>query len=117
MALMVYGIKNCDSMKKAFLWLDTEGITYTFVDFKKQVPNEIQIINWLRGIGDSLVNTKGRSYRQLPSEVKELFNGARRIKAIVAEPTLIKRPLLVNGTAMTVGFHPERWIQVPNLLT
>lgn len=117
MALTVYGIKNCDSMKKAFQWLDAENIGYTFVDFKKDPPSAEQIDRWLEGVGDALVNTRGPSYRQLPEDIKNQFSGAVRIDAIDAKPTLIKRPLLVNGDAMTVGFDPGHWATIPHLLS
>jgi len=117
MALMVYGIKNCDSMKKAFQWLDAENIAYTFVDFKKDPPSVEQIDCWLEGVGDALVNTRGPSYRQLPEDIKNQFSGAVRVDAIAAKPTLIKRPLLVNGDAMTVGFDPDHWATIPHLLS
>ena len=66
MALTVYGIKNCDSMKKTFQWLDANGIAYDFVDFKQQPPSADAVEQWLRDVGDTLVNTRGPSYRQLP---------------------------------------------------
>jgi arsenate reductase (glutaredoxin) len=117
MTLTVYGIKNCDSMKKAFQWLDSQGIAYTFVDFKRTPPNPAEIEAWLAGVGDALVNTRGPSYRQLPDAVRADFSGDVRIQAIVDKPTLIKRPLLVRGQVMTVGFQPEPWTTTPHLLT
>ena len=116
MALTVYGIKNCDSMKKAFHWLEANGVAYDFVDFKKDPPSADAVEAWLDGVGDALVNSRGPSYRQLPDDVKNQFTGTTRIQAIVDKPTLIKRPLMVNGLAMTVGFDPDRWTAIPNLL-
>lgn len=117
MALIVYGINNCDSMKKAFHWLDGNRISYSFVDFTKAPPEETQILSWISGVGDSLVNKRGTSYRQLSDAVKESFKGQTLVNAIITKPTLIKRPLLVNGMTMTVGFDPNRWTKTPNLLT
>ncbi|MEE2820513.1 MAG: Spx/MgsR family RNA polymerase-binding regulatory protein [Pseudomonadota bacterium] len=116
MTLTVYGIRNCDSMKQAFQWLKAKGVTYNFVDFKKEPPSADVVEAWLEGVGDALVNTRGPSYRQLPDIVKNQFTGRIRIQAIVDKPTLIKRPLMVNGHVMTVGFHPDQWITIPNLL-
>lgn len=116
MALTVYGIKNCDSMKKTFQWLDANEIEFDFVDFKKQPPSADVVEQWLKGVGDTLVNTRGPSYRQLPEEIKANFTGKIRIRAIVDKPTLIKRPLIRNGGAMTVGFNPDQWVTIPNLL-
>jgi Spx/MgsR family transcriptional regulator len=117
MPLTVYGIKQCDSMKKAFQWLDAEAIPYTFIDFKTSPPTAEMVATWLEIVGDRLVNTRGPSYRQLPDALKAAWTGQARIDAIVAKPTLIKRPLLVNGHAMTVGFDPTHWAEVPGLLT
>ena len=117
MGLIVYGIKNCDSMKKAFQWLNNEGVIFTFVDFKQAPPTADQISTWLLGAGDNLVNNRSRTYYQLPDETKMNFAGPVRLAAILIQPTLIKRPLLVNGSAMTVGFDPSAWIKIPHLLT
>ena len=116
MALTVYGIKNCDSMKKAFQWLEAKRVAYDFVDFKKDPPSADAVEAWLDDVGDALVNTRGPSYRQLPDDVKNRFTGTTRIQAIVDKPTLIKRPLMVNGRAMTAGFDPDQWTTIPNLL-
>ena len=103
-------------MKKAFQWLEANGVAYDFVDFKKEPPSADVVEAWLEGVGDALVNTRGPSYRQLPDIVKNQFTGTIRIQAIVDKPTLIKRPLMVNGHVMTVGLHPDQWITIPNLL-
>lgn len=116
MALTVYGIKNRDSMKKTFQWLEAKGVAYQFVDFKKEPPSADAIDAWLGGVGDALVNTRGPSYRQLPDAVKTQFTGEIRIQAIIDKPTLIKRPLMVNGSTMTVGFNPDQWTTIPDLL-
>lgn len=116
MALTVYGIKNCDSMKKTFQWLEANEVDYHFVNFKKEPPSADAIEAWLESLGDALVNRRGPSYRQLPDAVKNQFTGTTRIQAIVDKPTLIKRPLMVNGRVMTVGFHPDQWTTIPNLL-
>ena len=115
MALTVYGIKNCDSMKKTFQWLEANDVAYQFVDFKKEPPSADVVEAWLEGVGDALVNTRGLSYRKLPDVVKDQFTGTIRIQAIVDKPTLIKRPLMVNGRVMTVGFHPDQWTTILNL--
>ena len=116
MALTIYGIKNCDSMKKTFQWLDANGIAYDFVDFKKQPPSADVVEKWLRDVGDTLVNTRGPSYRQLPERIKDNFRGNTRSQAIIDKPTLIKRPLISNTGATTVGFDPDRWTTIPKLL-
>ena len=79
-------------------------------------PSADEVEAWLEGVGDALVNTRGPSYRQLSDDVKNQFTGQTRVQAIVDKPTLIKRPLMVNGDAMTVGFNPDQWTTIPNLL-
>jgi len=116
MTLVVYGIKQCDTMKKAFQWLDAAQIPYQFVDFKTHPPSNGLVETWLEALGDALVNTRGTSYRQLPEAIRGDFRGAVRVRAIVEKPTLIKRPLLVNGSSMTVGFAPGIWGTIPGLL-
>ena len=117
MKLKVYGIKNCDSMRKTFRWLDRKGTNYTFIDFTISKPTKLEVKSWLDKIGDSLVNTRSTTYRQLPDETKRNFSGEKRLDAILNAPTLIKRPLLVKGDIILVGFLPDVWTQIENLLT
>ena len=77
-------------------------------------PSADVVERWLRDVGDTLVNTRGPSYRQLPERIKDNFTGNTRIQAIVDKPTLIKRPTS-NAGATTVGFDPDRWTTIPNL--
>lgn len=116
MALKVYGIKNCDTIKKTLQWLDAERVEHTFIDLKKIPPTEDQVTDWLAELGDALVNTKSSSFRNLSDETKANFTGSVRSGAILKKPFLIKRPLLVNGKILTSGFDPEKWKKIPNLL-
>ena len=100
--LTIAGIKACDSMKKAFARLDAAGVAYTFMDFKKAAPTPAQVAGWLDAVGDSLVNRKGTTWRQL-SPVEQAASGDALVALIVARPSLIKRPLLSDGTRVTVG--------------
>lgn len=100
--LTIAGIKACDSMKKAFVRLDTAGKAYTFMDFKKTAPSPQQVSAWLTAVGDALVNRKGTTWRQLSAE-EQAAGGDALVALIVAKPSLIKRPLLSDGTRVTVG--------------
>lgn len=100
--LTIAGIKACDSMKKAFARLDAAGVAYTFIDFKKTAPTPAQVAGWLAAVGDSLVNRKGTTWRQL-EVTEQAASGDALVALIVAKPSLIKRPLLTDGVRVTVG--------------
>lgn len=117
MTLKVYGIKNCSSMKKTFCWLNAKSIRYTFIDFKITAPTALEIELWLDKVGDSLINKRGTTYRQLPGEIKANFTGQTRLDTLHHHPTMIKRPLLINGDIILVGFLPDLWTRTENLLT
>lgn len=102
--LTIAGIKACDSMKKAFARLDAAGVAYAFQDFKKVPPSAEQVQVWLATVGDALVNRKGTTWRQLDATDQALAaTEAGLIALMVSKPSLIKRPLLSNGTLTTVG--------------
>lgn len=102
--LTIAGIKACDSMKKAFARLDAAGVAYNFMDFKKTAPTLEQVSGWLASVGDTLVNRKGTTWRQLtPGE--QAASGDALVALIVAKPSLIKRPLLSDGNSVTVGLE------------
>jgi len=102
--LLIAGIKACDSMKKAFARLDAAGVVYAFQDFKKVPPKAEQVEAWLAAVGDSLVNRKGTTWRQLEAAEQALAaTEAGLVALIVSKPSLIKRPLLSDGTVTTVG--------------
>lgn len=103
-ALTLAGIKACDSMKKAFARLDAAGVAYTFIDFRKTPPTPEQVSVWLAAVGDSLVNRKGTTWRQLSVE-EQAARGDALVALIAAKPSLIKRPLLSDGTRVTVGLE------------
>lgn len=100
--LTIAGIKACDSMKKAFVRLDAAGKAYSFMDFKKTAPSPEQVGVWLAAVGDALVNRKGTTWRQL-TPAEQAASGDALVALIVAKPSLIKRPLLIDGAQVTVG--------------
>ena len=112
--ITVYGIPNCDSVKKARAWMDAHGQTYTFHDFKKLgVPPEA-LDFWLTHVGwEVLVNKKGTTWRKLdaPTQVKVTDTASARA-LMLAQPSVIKRPVVVVGQSVMVGVNPDAWLHV-----
>ena len=114
--IQLYGIPNCDTVKKARDWLSAQGLDYCFHDFKKQgVPTDL-LPTWLQAVGrDSLINRKGPTWRKLGPEVQATVVDDASATAVMCEhSSVIKRPVVAwpNGT-ITVGFSPERFAQQP----
>lgn len=115
-AITVYGIPNCDTVKKARTWLTDHGFEYVFHDFKKQDLPEIHLDAWLQSAGwEVVVNRKGTSWRKLsPSEQASVVSGASARPYLLANPSLIKRPVIEwlsdKGTEITVGYQPDQWL-------
>lgn len=109
MTIILYGIANCDSVKKARTVLSERGITYTFHDYKKQGVPETQLRNWVVAKGwAQLLNRKGTTWRGLNEETKvSVKNAESAIAVMLANPSTIKRPVVVSGTAIIVGYEPE----------
>ena len=108
--ITLYGIPNCDTVKKARTWLTDHGVDYTFHDFKKQgVPTDL-LPGWIAAVGlDTLINRKGPTWRKLdPGVQASVVDAASATAVIVASSSVVKRPLVVwtDGT-VTVGFTPE----------
>lgn len=110
MKIKVFGIKNCDTMKKAFTWLDTQGIDFEFIDYKKAGIAENHLPEWVWQAGwEALLNTRGLTWRKLPEEDRADMDKTKAIKLMAQHPTLIKRPVLDTGTTLIVGFDPEKY--------
>ena len=102
----LYGIKNCDTVKKARNWLESRNIDYRFHDFRADGLDLEQIENWIEELGwEVLVNRRSTSWKSLSQEQRETMDKAAAIAAILATPTLIKRPLLDTGSERHVGFN------------
>ena len=113
MKVSIYGIKNCDTMKKAFAWLDANRVEYAFHDYKKDgVPAE-RLKAWAKEAGwESLVNTRGPTYRKIPDAEKQNLNEARALKLLEQYSSAIKRPVLESGSKLLVGFDPDEYRRV-----
>jgi arsenate reductase (glutaredoxin) len=104
----LYGIKNCDTMKKARTWLDQHGIAYVFHDYKVVGVERAQLECWCKQAGwESVLNRAGTTFRQLPDTDKAGLNEHKAITLMLAQPSMIKRPVLEIGADIVVGFKPE----------
>ena len=110
MSITLYGIPNCDTVKKARTWLDGKGITYTFHDYKKQGADGAQVAGWVAKAGlDKVLNRAGTTFRKLPDEAKAGLDAAKAVALMVEQPSLIKRPIVEHAGALLVGFKPSEW--------
>ena len=110
--LHLYGIRNCGTVKKALAWLDEHGVAYSFHDFKKEALAPATLDGWLRSAGwETLLNRQGTTWRGLPERVKESID-ARSARALMLEnPSIIKRPVVVDDKTVSVGFDAGNWTQ------
>jgi len=110
MSATIYGIRNCDTMKKAFAWLDKQGVDYVFHDYKKEGIDKKTLEVWSKQVGwETLLNRAGTTFRKLPERDKEGLTAAKAIKLMAAQPSMIKRPVLDLGKKLLVGFAPEAY--------
>ena len=110
MTTIVYGIKSCDTMKKARAWLESHGVAYYFHDYKAAGIDTTKLENWCRQVGwETLLNRSGTTFRALPDKDKHDLNEARAIELMVENPSMIKRPVIETGSEVVVGFKPERY--------
>jgi arsenate reductase len=111
--IKIYGIKACDTMKKAMTWLDSESIDYTFHDYKKLGIEEPKLREWLTQIEWSeLINRRGTTWRKLSDEQKTDVDNDAAVKLMLENQSLIKRPLLEKGGQIFLGFKPEYYASI-----
>lgn len=104
----IYGIKNCDTMKKARTWLDQHGVKYDFHDYKAAGIDRAHLERWSKEVGwETLLNRAGTTFRKLPEADKEDLNARKAIGLMLEQPSMIKRPVLELGSRLLVGFKPE----------
>ena len=110
--IKVFGIKNCDTMKKAFAWLEANGVAYEFVDYKKAGVAEANLPDWESRAGwEKLLNTRGLMWRKLSEEERSAVDREKALKLMAQYPALIKRPVLDTGNRLIVGFTPETYAE------
>jgi arsenate reductase len=111
MTVTIYGIKNCDTMKKARAWLDKAGIDYAFHDYKTAGIDKAHLDRWSKDVGwETLLNRAGTTFRKLPDKDKEGLTAATAMKLMMEQPSMIKRPVLETGKTLLVGFKPDDYM-------
>jgi arsenate reductase (glutaredoxin) len=107
-SITIYGIKNCDTMKKARGWLDSHGVAYGFHDYKTAGITKDKLKGWSDKLGwETLLNRAGTTFRKLPDADREGLNERKALALMLAQPSMIKRPVLDLGGKLLVGFKPE----------
>ena len=111
MSITIYGIKNCDTMKKARTWLDKKGVAYDFHDYKTAGIDKERLAGWAKKAGwETLLNRAGTTFKKLPYKDKAAITEAKAIALMLAQPSMIKRPVLdLGGGKLLVGFKPEAY--------
>jgi arsenate reductase len=108
----LYGIKNCDTMKKARVWLDDHGVKYAFHDYKLAGVDRKHLEEWCKQVGwEVLLNRAGTTFRNLAEADKTDLSERKAIVLMLAQPAMIKRPVLAIGKTIVVGFKPEIYAQ------
>lgn len=112
-AATIYGIKNCDTMKKARAWLDAHGVAYAFHDYKAAGVERATLEDWTREVGwEVLLNRAGTTFRKLPDRDREGLTGKKAVALMLAQPSMIKRPVLEAGGKLLVGFKSEQYERI-----
>ena len=106
--LRLYGIKACDTMKKARAWLDAHGVAYAFHDYKTAGVEKDRLAQWSDKVGwETLLNRAGTTFKKLPDSDKEGLSEKKALALMLAQPSMIKRPVLEIGGKLLVGFKPD----------
>lgn len=106
----LYGIKNCDTVKKARAWLEGQGIAHVFHDYKAEAPSRAQLERWCSVLGwETVLNRAGTTFRGLPDEAKKALDEQKAIGLMLEQPSMIKRPIVVSGTRVMAGFKPAAY--------
>jgi arsenate reductase len=109
--MIIYGIKNCDTMKKALAWLDQRGVAYAFHDYKTAGIERGKLEGWAKKASwEMLLNKAGTTFRKLPDEDRQGLTEKKAIALMLAQPSMIRRPVLeLGGGKLLVGFKPEQY--------
>ena len=110
MTIGIYGIKNCDTMQKAFAWLKDKGVAYDFHDYKASGADAARLKTWADAVGwEKLLNRAGTTFKALPDADKVDLSEAKALKLMAAQPSMIKRPVLEGAGPLLVGFKPDAY--------
>lgn len=108
--MVMYGIRNCDTVKKAKAWLDAQGIDYRFHDFKRDGLDESLLASWVDALGwEVLVNRRGTTWRRLPEAAREGIDRAGALRLMLENPSLIRRPVLDTNEGLRIGFSEDQY--------
>lgn len=113
MTIQLYGIPNCDTVKKARKWLDAQGIDYAFHDLKKEGADPVKVKAWIAAKGtETVVNRRGTTFRKLSQDDKALAADSHTaVTLLVQHPSLIKRPVVEHPGGILIGFKDDEWSQ------
>ena len=110
MSITVYGIKACDTMKKAFVWLDANNIDWQFHDYKKAGIDATSLHRWITTLGwETVINRRGSSWRKLPEALRNSMDSDSAVAAAIDNPSLIKRPIIEGDGILAAGFDSDHW--------
>lgn len=110
MGITIYGIRNCDTVKKARAWLDARGVEYDFHDYKTAGIDRGRLEQWCERLGwEVLLNRAGTTFRKLSERDKQVGDARKAVALMLAQPSMIKRPLLDHDGDLLVGFKPEQY--------
>ena len=110
MRTTIYGIRNCDTMKKARAWLEAHGVEYDFHDYKTAGIDRATLVKWVKSVGwEVLLNRAGTTFRRLTDDAKQDIDERKAIKLMLEQPSMIKRPVLERGRTLLVGFTEDRY--------
>lgn len=113
MTVTIYGIKACDTMKKARTWLDEHGVTYAFHDYKVAGIDRASVERWVEQLGwETVLNRAGTTFRKLPDAEKTGIDAAKAVDLMLAQPSMIKRPILDLDGGLLAGFKPDAYAAV-----
>lgn len=113
MSIILYGIRSCDTVRKARRWLDEHDRAYEYHDFREDGLEDAVLASWIETQGwERVINRRSTSWKALPAEEREAMDATRARQAALAAPTLIKRPVLVTGEAIEFGFTPARYAEL-----
>jgi arsenate reductase len=108
----IFGIKNCDTMKKAFRWLDANNFAYTFHDYKKEGLDEATAKAWVDKLGwENIINKRGTTWRKLEEKTKNTMDNENAVHIMVSQSSIIKRPLLKIDDSIILGFSIDEYTQ------
>lgn len=110
MSIDLYGIPNCDTVKKARVWLDAKGVGYNFHDYKKEGTDPAKLAAWCDAVGwEKVLNRAGTTFRKLPDTDKADLDAAKAVAVMAANPSCIKRPVVEYAGGILVGFKEAEW--------